>query len=137
MSTFFRSALLMALIGPLMVVICMRQSALVQAAAAPDAERGKLAFERRCTGCHALDRVKEGPPLRTVYGRKAGSVVGFPYSDELKAAAITWDEETLEKWLTDPEKVVPGTEMDFHVERAEERADIIHYLQVASGKPSR
>ena len=51
---------------------------------------GKELFEKRCGGCHALDRDKEGPRLRGVYGRVAGSVDSFQYSDAVKKSKITW-----------------------------------------------
>ena len=95
---------------------------------------GKELFEKRCGGCHALDRDKEGPRLRGVYGRVAGSVDSFKYSDALKQSKITWTDERLDKWLTDTEKLVPDNDMTFHVERPEERGEIIAYLKQNSGK---
>ena len=92
-------------------------------------DAGKIVFEKRCGGCHALDRDKEGPRLRGVYGRVAGSVDSFQYSDALKKSKITWREESLDRWLTDTEKLVPGNDMTFHVEKADERAEIIDYLK--------
>jgi cytochrome c len=102
--------------------------------AAGDAANGKALFEKRCTGCHALDSNKEGPRLHDVYGRKAGSVSGFQYSDALKSANFTWDATQLDKWLTDTESLVPNNDMSFHVPKAQERADIIEYLRVSSGE---
>ena len=96
---------------------------------AQTAGNGKELFEKRCGGCHALDRDKEGPRLRGVYGRVAGSVDSFQYSDALKRSKITWTDEMLDQWLTDTEKLVPGNDMTFHVEKAAERADIIAYLR--------
>jgi len=101
--------------------------------ASADPARGKQLFEKRCTGCHSLDADKEGPHLRGVYGRKAGTAPGFAYSDALKAANFTWNDALLEKWLTDTESVVPDNNMDFHVANPDERADIIGYLKVSSG----
>jgi cytochrome c len=101
---------------------------------APSISRGKETLEKRCGGCHALDRDKEGPRLRGVYGRPAGSVPSFTYSTGLKSAHITWDAESLDKWLTDPDKVVPDTDMAFHVDKADERRDIIAYLKDLSAK---
>ena len=95
---------------------------------------GKELFEKRCGGCHTLDRDKEGPRLRGVYGRVAGSVESFQYSDALKKSKITWSDETLEQWLTDTEKLVPGTDMTFHVEKSAERTDIIAYLRQGPDK---
>ena len=95
---------------------------------------GKALFEKRCGGCHALDRDKEGPRLGGVYGRTAGSIDAFQYSDALKKAKIVWKEDTLDRWLTDTEKLVPGNDMTFHVEKADERREIIAYLKQTSGK---
>jgi cytochrome c len=94
----------------------------------------KELFEKRCGGCHALDRDKEGPRLRGVYGRVAGSVDSFKYSDALKKSKITWTDETLDKWLTDTEKLIPDNDMTFHVERPDERSKIIAYLKQNSSK---
>lgn len=105
-----------------------------QGAASGDARNGKLLFEKKCTGCHSLDNNKEGPRLRDVYGRKAGSVPDFSYSDELKAAHIVWDERSLDQWLTNPDAVVPDNDMAFHVSNPQERADIIQFLRASSGK---
>jgi cytochrome c len=102
--------------------------------AAGDAVRGKLVFEKRCTGCHALDRDREGPHLAGVYGRASGTVNGFDYSDALKNSHIEWREETLERWLTDPQAMFPGAEMDFFVKNPQERADVIAFLKQQSGK---
>ena len=117
-----------------MAVITTRGAVSVNAANAGDPIRGKDLFEKRCGGCHSLDADKEGPRLRNVYGRKAGSIVSFKYSDGLKGAPVTWDQASLDKWLTNTESVVPDNDMDFHVSKADERADIIQYLRVSSGR---
>jgi cytochrome c len=62
-----------------------------------DAVRGKAVFEKRCTGCHAMDVDREGPRLAGVYGRKAGGIGGFTYSAGLKHSGVTWNGTTLEK----------------------------------------
>ena len=90
---------------------------------------GKALFEKRCGGCHALDRDKEGPRLGGVYGRTAGTVDSFQYSDALKKSGIKWTEQTLDKWLTNTEQLVPNNDMTFHVEKPDERAAIIAYLK--------
>lgn len=95
---------------------------------------GKELFEKRCGGCHSLDKNKEGPRLADVYGRASASVDGFQYSDALKKLNITWDEDSLDRWLTDPEKVAPNNDMSFHVEKAEERRAIIAFLKQSAGK---
>jgi cytochrome c len=97
--------------------------------AEPDAGAGKDVFDRRCSGCHAADSSKEGPPLRGVVGRKAGTVSGFLYSDSLRASGITWNEGLLMKWLENPDVMVKGTDMEFRVPKAEEREAVIAYLK--------
>ena len=103
--------------------------ALPRSGKAQSGEHGKELFEKRCTGCHALDKEKEGPRLRGVYGRTSGTVTSFQYSEALKTAHITWDAASLDKWLADPEKFVPDSDMAFQIVRAEERTDIIAYLK--------
>ena len=95
---------------------------------------GKELFEKRCGGCHALDRDKEGPRLHGVYGRAAGSMDSFQYSEAVKKSKVVWTEDTLERWLTDTEKLIPDNDMTFRVERAEERREIIAFLKQDSGK---
>jgi len=94
-----------------------------------DAVRGKAVFEKRCTGCHALEVDREGPRLAGVYDRKAGSVPGFTYSAGVKKLGLTWNDATLERWLSDPDMVVPDNNMSFSVPKAEERRDLIVYLK--------
>ena len=98
------------------------------------AERGRELFERRCTGCHSLDGDKEGPRLRGVYGRKSGTVPTFKYSEALKKADVTWDETTLDKWLADPDAFIPDADMDFHLQKADERSAVIAYLKQLSNR---
>src|SRR5579871_348089 len=97
-----------------------------------DSSAGRIAFEKRCTGCHALDHDKEGPRLGGVVGRKAGTVAGFPYSDAVKGSSMVWTEELLDKWLTDPETVIPSTDMAFRLDNAGERAAIIAFLKTTA-----
>ncbi len=102
--------------------------------AAPQQEAGARAFQR-CAACHALEPTGEGlagPGLRGVTGRRAGSAPGFAYSDAMRAAGragLVWDRPTLERYLIDPEDVVPGTTMPFQGGSAAERAAVIDYLQ--------
>jgi cytochrome c len=103
-------------------------------AGAADSEHGQELFEKRCSGCHALDKDKEGPRLRGVFGRTSGTVATFEYSDALKAAHIAWDAATLDQWLADPEKLVPNNNMSFQLVKADERAVIITYLRQLSSK---
>jgi len=95
---------------------------------------GKELFEKRCGGCHALDRDKEGPRLGGVFGRAAGSTPSFQYSEALKKSKIVWSDATLERWLTDTEGLVPNNDMTFRVDKPDERRAIIAYLKQSSGK---
>ncbi len=122
------------LLGAILTGIVLLAVGASRFAAGQSNDIGKEVFEKRCGGCHALERDKEGPRLRGVYGRVAGSVESFPYSEALKKSKITWTDETLEQWLTDTEKLVPGNDMTFHVEKPAERAEIIAYLKENSAK---
>ena len=93
---------------------------------------GKEIFEKRCTGCHALDHEKTGPRLRGVYGRWAASVSSFVYSGPLRKSGVRWDATSLDKWLTDPDGFVPDNDMAFRVANKEERAAVIEYLKEVS-----
>src|ERR1700692_302438 len=103
--------------------------ALPRLAKAQNSEHGKELFEKRCSGCHALDKEKEGPRLRGVFGRTSGTVPSFKYSDALKAAHIAWDATTLDKWLAGPEQFVPDSDMAFQLVKADERVEVIGYFK--------
>lgn len=104
-------------------------SSLAPSAGEGDAVRGKNVFEHRCTGCHSLDQNREGPRLRGVFGRPSGSLSDFDYSPALKQAHITWNETSLERWLSDPDAFVAGNNMEFHVAKPQERSDLIRFLK--------
>ncbi len=94
----------------------------------------ELAFNGHCRECHAFDKGDNrlGPTLFGVIGRKAGTVPGFAYSDSLKSSGITWDEKTLDKWITNPNAVVPGNNMGAifsGLADAGERSKIIAFLK--------
>ena len=95
---------------------------------AGDAARGETLYEA-CQDCHSLDKNDVGPRHRGVFGRKAASLSDYDYSDALKSANIVWNEETLDKWLTDPQAVAPGAKMFFHLDNPQDRADVIAYLK--------
>jgi len=93
-----------------------------------DPNRGETLYEA-CQDCHSLDKNDVGPRHRGVFGRKAASLPDYDYSDALKSANIVWNEETLDKWLTDPQAVAPGAKMFFHLDNPQDRADVIAYLR--------
>jgi cytochrome c len=99
-----------------------------------DSTRGKEVFDKRCTGCHAMTHNLEGPRLQGVYGRTSGEVAAFGYSSALKQAHIVWNDASLERWLADPDTLVPGNNMEFHVAKPQERRDLIAFLKQDAGK---
>jgi cytochrome c len=120
-------------VGVLLLVALSRDTALaMQSAATGDAARGRQIFEKRCTGCHIMAADREGPRLAGVFGRRAGSVVGYAYSAGLKKAGtngLVWDDASLEKWISDPDALVPDNNMEFRVPNTQERLDLIAYLK--------
>ena len=105
-----------------------------QGAQPGDAQRGRELYESRCIACHSFDANRVGPLHRGVFGRRAGSVSDYDYSPALKKAGITWSERTLDAWLADPEKTVPGQKMGYRVEVPADRVDLIAYLRRESSK---
>jgi cytochrome c len=109
-------------------------AAIAHASAAQESPRprGKLLF-LRCASCHDVTTgpsLKIGPGLSGVVGRRAGSLPGYAYSPAMKAQTFTWNDVTLDAWLTKPSAVVPGTAMAFGgVESATDRKAIIDYLR--------
>jgi cytochrome c len=99
---------------------------------AADAVAGQAVFKSQCSICHSpLDgKNMVGPSLFGVIGRKSGSVAGFHYSAANKAADITWNADILNKYLTSPRDVVPGTIMTYAgLKDDAKRADLIAYLE--------
>ncbi|RUP08300.1 c-type cytochrome [Hyphomicrobium sp.] len=99
-----------------------------RALAAGDASHGEQLYQG-CQDCHSLDTNDVGPKHRGVFGRKAGSVPDYSYSAALKNSGITWTDDTLDKWLTNPQKLVLGSKMFYHLDSAQDRADVIEYLK--------
>ena len=89
-----------------------------------DANHGEALYEA-CQDCHSLDKNDVGPRHGGVFGRKAASLPDYDYSDALKSANIIWNEETLDKW----QAVAPGAKMFFHLDKAQDRANVIAYLR--------
>jgi cytochrome c len=102
-----------------------------------DAAKGKKVFNK-CRTCHNADveKNKIGPHLVGLFGRQAGAVEDFRYSDAMKESAIVWDEETLEDYLKDPKGYIPGNKMPFAgIRKDDELDDLIAYLEEATKKP--
>ena len=85
----------------------------------------------QCAACHSVDGTNgTGPTLKGIIGRKSGTVPGFRYSRAMKSAAITWDEGSVDRYLSNPQDVVPGNIMPFSgVQDASQRANLIAYLK--------
>jgi len=97
-------------------------------ASAQDVEAGKQAFAA-CAPCHAPDQNGVGPKIGGVLNRSAGSVEGFRYSRAMKNSRIVWDEKSLDAYLAEPQKLVPGNLMPFSgIADAQKRSDLIAYL---------
>jgi cytochrome c len=91
-------------------------------------------FKKSCGTCHvaAADAgPRQGPNLFGVVGRTAGEVAGFKYSPAFAAGSggIVWDEATLDRWLTDPQSVIPGAVMPYKQADPDKRRLVIEYLK--------
>lgn len=96
-----------------------------------DPAKGKRVFNK-CRTCHELTKEKNkiGPHLVGILGRKSGSVEGFRYSSAMKNANIVWSETTIDEYIADPKKYVPGNKMVLApIKKAQQRADLIAYLK--------
>lgn len=112
-----------------LVPIIALSAALASPARAGDAVHGQELYESRCIACHSPDANRVGPKHRGVVGRVSGTVPGYIYSKAVKAAQVTWDEHSLDQWLTDPQAFIPGQKMNFRVNDPTDRADLIAYLK--------
>ena len=99
---------------------------------AADVAKGKKLFTK-CKACHNADAPKNkvGPYLVGIVGRKAGTADGYTkYSKAIKDSGIVWDEANLNKWLTNPKGMYPGTKMIYPgLKSADDRANVIEYLK--------
>jgi cytochrome c len=110
-------------------------SAMSRAQEAGDPGHGKQVFAK-CQACHSLEAGvnKVGPSLNGVIGKQAASNDAFKYSDAMKSAQVSWTPETLDQYLANPKKMVPGTKMMFPgLPKEKDRADVIAYIQQAAG----
>src|SRR5262247_2447272 len=119
----------------------MLASLLVVASAGSALAQQDAAFRKWCLPCHdagADAKIKLGPPLNGIEGRKAGTFEGFNYSDALKAFGVTWNEAQFKEFIGGPMQKVPGTRMAFAgVKDPKEVNDLWAYVSQfkADGKP--
>ena len=112
--------------------------AATNAALAQEAPEGKAQFVTSCGVCHSVEpgaAARQGPNLAGVYGRAAGTVEGFKYSDALKAGGWVWDEGTLEPWMENAKEAHPGTNMVYRQKDADKRRLILAYLKTLTKAP--
>ena len=102
-----------------------------------DAAQGQMLFQSRCIACHSIDAHRVGPALGGVFGRRAGSAPGYQYSPAVKDSGVVWNAQTLERWLTNPEALIPGQRMGYSVADPMIRADLIAYMRAASQSAQR
>jgi cytochrome c len=98
--------------------------------ASPPAEvAGARLYQAKCRGCHDLGRNKYGPSHHELFGRPAGTQPGYRYSEALSRSHIVWTEASLDEWLQNPRKMIPGTRMDARFTDPEQRRLIIEFLK--------
>lgn len=97
-----------------------------------DAARGQRLYEARCIGCHSVDSNRVGPAHRGVFGRRAGALPNYDYSNAVKTSGLVWTAQNLDRWLSNPEALIPGQKMGYSVSDADDRADLIAYLMTLS-----
>jgi len=115
-------------------IIAVTLISLALGAEAADKEKGKRVYSK-CKACHALKAGKNkiGPSLHGIMGRKAGTVAKFKYSSAMKNSGLTWDEETLRKYLTKPRKFLKGTRMSFAgIKKDKDIDNLIAFLKIAT-----
>ena len=103
----------------------------------PDAveSEGRAVFSQ-CSACHALTpgHNGRGPTLYHLFGRRSGTVPGYDYSDAMKRSAIVWRDDTLERFIIDPQEVIPGSTMTYAISSADrtKTKELIDFLHTAT-----
>ena len=116
-------------------------AALLAVSAAPaladgDPKKGKRVYNK-CKTCHELTKTKNkiGPHLVGIFGRKAASVEGFKYSSAMRNSGITWDEKSIDEYVTKPKEFIPGNKMTFAgLKKPDQRADLIAFMKEQQAK---
>ena len=120
------------MIDTMRITIILAMTLLPVAAARADGDpvRGEARFQE-CAACHKLDAGANdvGPSLHGIFTRKAGELADFRFSPAMKRSGIVWTPETLEKFITDPQAMVPGNRMPYAgMSIPSDRADLIAFL---------
>ena len=119
----------------------MTDTALAQAANAgqlepPSLERGAELWGK-CRACHTIEargRNIVGPRLHGVFGRKAGGVADYRYSEAMKASSVIWTEQTMDAYLAATQDFMPGNKMYGGLAIAQDRVDLIAWLRQAASQ---
>ena len=123
-----RSRSCLAAISSLLLMATTFATAQSSTATAGNVITGKEIYDARCSACHSVDDNRVGPMHMGVFGRKAGSVKSYRYSDALGKSKIIWSRETLTAWLTNPEALIPGQRMGYAMDNAQDRENVVAYL---------
>lgn len=127
--------MLKSLINATVATLIAASALSASAQAAGDPAKGKMIFNR-CKACHTLtaaERLKMGPSLAGVFGRKAGTSEGYKYSPAMAEADVVWGADTLDQYLADPKGFIPQNKMIFPgLKKEQDRADVIAYLEQAT-----
>src|SRR4051812_39292783 len=133
-----RTGVYARLVSPLGMVVLGCISA-PKPAAALDPEAGKAVFQQQCTVCHTAEPNDnggaQGPSLQGVFGRKAARDPSFSYTRALRDSKITWNEHSLNRFLSAPSEMVPGTAMAVSITDPQQRANLFAYLKWIKAPP--
>ena len=117
----------------LLIIFTIFMNITTSAQATGDLMRGEQLYSARCGACHAIDDNGAGPRHRNVVGRIAATQAGYEYSSALKKSGLRWTLHNLDRWLANPNQLVPGNKMVVQLANdAKDRQDIIAYLEAQS-----
>ena len=106
---------------------------------AKEATSEQQIFNNACRTCHTIKEGdnRQGPNLYKIIGRKAGSLPDYDYSSAMKGAGLVWDEEKLERFIANPDEVVPGNNMKPYggLASADERKKVVAFLRSVTTRP--
>jgi cytochrome c len=123
-----RSQYYLRVISSLLLMTASVAMAQSSTSTAGSALKGKEIYDARCSACHSVDDNRVGPMHLDVFGRKAGGVKSYRYSNALNKSKVVWSRDTLTAWLTNPEMLIPGQRMGYVMDNAQDREDVVTYL---------